>query len=98
MKVRVVRLRQQGVPDERTQVNHDLGVVGELFVEEHVDESCGRALRVARPASERPLDQSLLPMLADVQLLWYGNQGFVLARVERIGDTNYGQSWWCRLP
>lgn len=98
MKVRVVRMRQQGAPVERARVNHDPGIVGELFVEEHVDKSCGRTLRVARLASERPLDQSLLPMLADVQLLWCGNQGFVLAGVERIGDTNYGQSWWCRIP
>ena len=97
MKVRVVRMRHQGVPVERKRVNHDPGVVGELFVEEHVDKACGRTLRVARLASTGPLDSSLVPQLADVQLLWVGNQGFVLNGVEQVNDAVYAQSWWCRL-
>jgi hypothetical protein len=96
VKVRVIRMRQGGVPIGRKRVNHDPGVVGELFVEEHIDKDCGRTLRVARLASTGPLDSSLLPQLVDVQLLWVGNQGFVLSGVEQLNEAAYAQSWWCR--
>lgn len=98
MRVHVVRLRHRGLPLDRAKVSYEAAVVGDLYVEEHVDNKLGRTLRVARLAPERPRDPQLLPQLADVQLLWCGAHGFVLNGTERVSDAEYAQSWWCRLP
>jgi len=97
MRVRVVCMRQRGVPVERRRLNHTATAEGELYVEEHADKALGRTLRVARLASPSPTDAPLLPPLTDVQLLWCGNRGFVLCGFERLGSADYAQAWWCRV-
>lgn len=97
MRVRVVCMRQRGVPVDGRHVSHAAEAAGELYVEEHVDQTLSRTLRIARLAAPGPKDAPLLPMLSDVQLLWVGNHGFVLAGFERLGSADYAQAWWCRV-
>lgn len=96
MRMRVVRMRERGVALDRAQLRSAEGVVGDLYVEEHVDEVHGRTLRIARLAPERPRDPVLLPPLRDVQLLWIGGYGCMLTGIEHISDAAFAQSWWCR--
>ena len=91
-----MRMRERGVPLDRTKMRSVEGVVGDLYVEEHADERHGRTLRIARLAPERPRDPIPLPPLEDVQLLWLGGYGFVLAGFERVNNADFAQSWWCR--
>lgn len=96
MKVRVVRMRNRGVPIARAQLVHERDMVGQLLVGEHNDEGLGRTLRVATLKGTLPMRSSELPPLLDVALLWAGANGFVLAGFERHGEADYVQSWWCR--
>lgn len=96
MRLRIVPLRERGVARDRAQLRSEVGVVGDLYVEEFTSEEMCRTVRIARVAAERPKDSVPLPTLIDVQLLWLGNHGFVLAGFERLSGVDYAQSWWCR--
>ena len=89
-------MRERGVPRPRGEIGTGT-VRGQLLVEEARDEMLGRTLRVARLAVGLPGDRAPLPPLNDVSLLWVGIAGFVLAGFETVGNTQYAQSWWCRV-
>lgn len=95
MRVRVIRMRHLGQPVERGLLQRQPAVVGDLSVDEARDEILQRTIRRARLAACVPTDGEPAPPLYDVQLLWMGPRGFVVAGMERIAGADYAQGWWC---
>jgi len=101
MRFKVQRIRARGVVLARGKRAAEGDVAGELFVEEHVDETLRRTVRMARLLSVSDgIKRELLPPLYDVALVAMAQGGFTLTGFERVGngreDAEYAQSWWCQ--
>ena len=97
MKVLVSRMYVRGVPRSQDEVTADVGIRGELHVEQLYDETEERSRLIARLAPPLPEDRELLPLLADAALQWMSVQGFVLSGAETVEGTQYAPAWWCRV-
>lgn len=101
MRFKVQRIRARGVVLTRTARAADGDTVGDLFVEEHMDGTLKRTVRMARLISAGDgLRKELLPPLYDVMLVAMAQNGFTLTGFERIGngreDAEFAQSRWCQ--
>ena len=69
--------------------------VGELRIEETLDEECRRYVRTATltPTDSIGVARPILPALLDVRIVSMSPLAFTLAGFERIDGVGYAQSW-----
>jgi hypothetical protein len=98
MRFAVVATRRRGVLIFRRELACEVAIVGDLQIVEEEDAQLARRVMRAHlfAISGDGLARYLLPPLTDPRLLWMGVQGMTLAGIERVGDIEYAQCWWCR--
>lgn len=99
MRFRLLLLRRRGVPIPKHQLAFDRGLVGELMLEDRVDQALGRLSRIAcwHPSGE---NEASVPPLHDATLVAARQDFLTLAGIERLSDertglfqVGYAQSW-----
>lgn len=98
MQVRVVRMRDKGVEQDRRAVRDLLGHRGMLVIMFVSDQGLRRPAKVARLLQGTEIRYEL----TDVHIVWCNDGRFTLAGFERHanGDgklVDYAQSWLCSL-
>lgn len=67
------------------------------MVNSEISLDLGRSANVARLIVVMPPMHDPIPSLLDATIAGMANTGFVLSRIEFIGDRAFAQSWRCRL-
>lgn len=98
MQVRVVKMRNKGVEQERRALRDLLGHRGILVIMDVSDEGLRRPAKVARLMQGRDVRHEL----TDVHIVWCNDGRFVLAGFERNVNeegkpVDHAQSWLCSL-
>src|SRR5512140_2917893 len=95
--IRFLRYRGRIVP-WRDVMNQALRV-GDLRVEECLDDELRRYVRTARlVAVDRGVNPERAPALLDARLVAMSPQAFTLTGFERDGGAEYAQSWLVTVP
>jgi hypothetical protein len=94
MRFCVLCLRYRGRILPKREWSNRAPAVGDLRVEQLYDEDLARHVRIARIVSlERVVDADAMPALYDPVLIAMSPLAFSLTGFERIGGTDYAQSW-----
>ena len=97
MRFCVLCLRHRGRLLPKREWTNRTPAVGDLRVEQLYDEDLLRHVRIARIVSlVRVTGAEEMPALYDPVLIAMSPQAFSLAGFERIGGTDYAQSWLVR--
>lgn len=95
MRFIITRRRVLGVAIPKEKLRTAETVRGDIIISECLDPDFGRSVFSAHIFKTHP-GPDVIPPLIDVKMTGMAHNGMNLTGVEKIGDTFYAQSWWCR--